>query len=64
MRRPSPTLWRPHGATQCQHRLRNSPPTGGNAGVALRGMSLGPSTNGPTALLVDYYTAKGPSQTA
>ena len=64
VRPPSPTRWRPHGAAQCQHPLPNSPPTGGNAGVVLCGLSLGPATNGPTALSVDYYTARGPSQPA
>ena len=64
VRRPSPTRWRPHGAAQCQHPLPNNPPTACNAGVALRGLSLGPATNGPTALSVAYYTTTGPSQPA
>ena len=62
VRPPSATRWRPHGAAQCEHPLPNSPPTGGNAVVAVRGLPLGPATNDPTALLVDYYTTRGPSQ--
>ena len=41
-----------------------SPPIGGNAGVALRGLSLGPAANGPIALSLDFYTIRGPSQPA
>ena len=32
--------------------------------MALRGLSLGPATNGPTALSIDYYTTRGRSQPA
>ena len=64
VRRPSPTWWRPHAGSTMPASLTQQPPTSGNAGVALRGLSLGPATNGPTALSVDYYTTRGPSQPA